>query len=77
MDFTTEDVRYWRRPKMPSSISVRPTRFKELGYRSDGRNLWRFYDITGDREAAVGPHYVSKDELLGDLERYAREYGCE
>ena len=28
------------------------------------------------REAAVGPHYASKAELLGDLARYAAAYGC-
>ena len=56
--------------------TVKPTRFKELGYRNDGRGLWRIYDVS-DGEAAVGPFYASKMELLADLPRYAREYGCE
>jgi len=55
--------------------AVRPTRFKELGFRNDGHGLWRIY--TTDTENAIGPHYASMAELLGDLARYAKEYGCE
>ena len=54
--------------------TIRPTRYQELGYRNDGRDLWRIYALDGD--CPVGPYYVSKAELLADLERYAREYGC-
>jgi len=55
--------------------TIRPTRYQELGYRNDGQDLWRIYST--DDERAVGPYYASKAELLADLERYAREYGCE
>ena len=56
---------------------IRPTRYATLGYRCDGRGLWRVYDVD-DREspAAVGPQYRTKMELLADLARYASEYGC-
>ena len=56
---------------------IRPTRYATLGYRCDGRGLWRVYDVD-DREspAAVGPQYRTKAELLADLAHYAREYGC-
>lgn len=56
--------------------TIRPTRYLELGYRNDGRGLWRIYALDGT-PAAVGPHYASKAELLADLNRYAKEYGCE
>jgi hypothetical protein len=51
-----------------------PTRFAELGYRKDSSRLWRIYALDGP--AAVGPLYRTKAELLADLERFAREYGC-
>lgn len=55
---------------------IRPTRYPELGYRQDGPGLWRIYAVAhGSQPAAVGPHYRSKAELLGDLVRYATEYG--
>lgn len=57
-----------------SNGTIRPTRFAELGYRQDGPRLWRIYDT--DSEQAIGPFYRYKAELLEDLERYAREYGC-
>jgi len=53
---------------------ARPTRFKELGYRQDGPRLWRIVDA--DTQSAIGVHYVTKAELLADLEGYAAEYGC-
>jgi len=53
------------------------TRYKTLGYRQDAPGLWRFYDLADNREAAVGPHYTSKAELLADLTRYAADYGLE
>lgn len=57
--------------------SIRPTRYTELGYRCDGPSLWRIYAIDEGRGSAVGPFYASKAELLGDLARYAADYGCE
>jgi hypothetical protein len=53
--------------------NVRPTRYPELGYTKSG-NDWRI--VATDGNAAVGPCYKSKAELLADLERYAQEYGC-
>src|SRR5438105_674758 len=55
--------------------SIRPTRYPRLGYRCDGRALWRIYDRETD--SAVGPHYASKAELLGDLARYAVMFGVD
>jgi len=58
-------------------IGIRATRFEELGYRQDGPNLWRIYDIMDpDSPGAVGPHYKTKAELLADLEDYAAGFGC-
>ena len=55
---------------------MRPTRFPALRYRQDGPILWRIYDCSDSlREAAVGPQYCTKGELLADLERYATEGG--
>jgi hypothetical protein len=53
----------------------RRTRFAELGYRCDGPSLWRIYDIT-DTPQPVGPQYRTKAELLADLDRYAKNFGC-
>lgn len=50
------------------------TRFKELIYRNMGDH-WRIFDVDGD--AAVGPQFHSRIELLCDLERYAKFFGCE
>ena len=52
------------------------TRFPELGYQKHDRNLWRIVCLQGDVPAAIGPHYRTKAELLGDLTRYATDYGC-
>ena len=60
-----------------ANAAVRPTRFPELGYRQDGPGLWRIYALDDGRESAVGPFYPTKAELLADLDRYAREYGCQ
>lgn len=58
--------------------SVRPTRYPELGYRCDGPGLWRIYDMADKgRESPVGPQYTSKAELLADLGRYAKDFGCD
>lgn len=57
--------------------TVRSTRFAILGYRQDAPGLWRIYDTSDPRRpAAVGPHYRTKMELLADLPRYARDFGC-
>ena len=56
-----------------SALRIRPTRFKELGYAKVGRE-WRIVDT--ETESTVGPRYPTKAELLGDLHRYATEYGC-
>jgi hypothetical protein len=54
---------------------MRATRFKELCYVQIDRNLWRITDAqTG---ATIGPFYKTKAELLADLARYAKDYGCE
>ena len=29
----------------PHATTIRPTRFPELGYRNDGRGLWRIYAL--------------------------------
>lgn len=55
--------------------TIRPTRYRTLGYRCDGPKTWRIYDTSDDSPAAVGPFYATKAELLADLDRYAREFG--
>ena len=54
-------------------MSIRKTRYPELGYAKHAPDLWRIIDLSDGQ--AVGPHYKSKAELLGDLDRYAREFG--
>ena len=62
---------------MSSHPSIRPTRYDALGYRCDGRGLWRIYDVMElDSIGAVGPQYRTKAELLADLDRYAKQFGC-
>jgi hypothetical protein len=56
-------------------MNYRPTRFAELGYMKQGTALWRI--IAVDTGNAVGPFYATKAELLADLARYAKDYGCE
>ena len=51
------------------------TRFRELDYRQDGTSLWRIVDA--ETGASIGPQYRTKTELLADLSRYARDFGCE
>ena len=53
---------------------VRRTRYKELGYVKHSPTLWRIVDMESGH--VIGPHYRSKEELLADLTRFAREYGC-
>jgi hypothetical protein len=52
----------------------RATRFVELGY-TTYCGIWRV--VAMDTGNTVGPIYQTKMELLADLPRYARDYGCE
>lgn len=52
----------------------RATRFPELGFAQHGPGLWRIIDLSTG--SAVGSQYKTKVELMGDLERFAREFGC-
>ena len=70
----TVDLRPISSTKMNDSI--RKTCFEELGYVCDGPGLWRVVDLSDGRQARVGPQYRTKVELLADLERYARFFGC-
>ena len=56
-----------------TGIKYQPTRFKELGYYNWGR-CWCFLDR--ETESQVGYTYQSRAELLADLDRYAKEFGC-
>ena len=56
-------------------MDYRPTRYTELGYAKHAPGLWRI--IATDTGSAIGPHYAGKAELLADLSRYAKDYGCE
>ncbi len=57
------------------------TRYPELGYVRDGASLWRIVDMTWRKDdglfSRVGPHYVTRGELLADLNRYATFFGCD
>lgn len=53
---------------------IRPTRYPELSYTQVDRSCWRFIDnSTGN---PVGPQYRTMRELLTDLDRYAKFFGC-
>ena len=52
---------------------VCPTRFSELSYQRISATLWRI--VHNETGACVGPQYRTLRELLGDLERYARDFG--
>jgi hypothetical protein len=52
-------------------LSVRPTRHKELGYAQIDSTTWMFVDMETGRQ--IGPHYPTKTECLGDLERFYTE----
>ena len=54
---------------------ARPTRFKELGYRLEAPNTWRVIDMSTD--CAIGHAYRTKTELLADLARFAKDFGCD
>lgn len=52
---------------------IRKTRFKELGYWCVEPGCWSFVSLCDGSPSQVGPKYASEQELLADLERYARE----
>ena len=52
---------------------ARPTRFAGLFYGQTAPSCWRVIDAHETRRAAVGPMYRTREELLSDLDRYARE----
>ncbi len=52
-----------------------PTRFAELAYTQTGPGLWRI--VATDTGNTIGPFYATKAELLADLARYAKDYGCD
>lgn len=56
-----------------NEIKIRPTRIKGLGYAKITATLWRFYDT--ETNSSTGPDYLSKAELLADIDRFAKEYG--
>ncbi|MCP3017412.1 hypothetical protein [Cupriavidus basilensis] len=63
-------------------ITIHRTRYAGLGYANTnpaGKPLWRVIDLhndlRNDRNAAVGPLYETKSELLADLDRYAKTWG--
>lgn len=62
-----------------NQIAIHSTRFAGLGYANTnpaGAAVWRVIDRhDAGREAAVGPVYQTKDELLADLSRYAESWG--
>jgi hypothetical protein len=61
------------------TFKIIKTRFAGLGYWHQGHALWRVVDLhesvlnSQGVPRVVGPQYKSKEELLGDLDRYARE----
>jgi hypothetical protein len=62
---------------MANREKIYRTRYRELGYVHQDRNLWRFVDLTDEGAHYTGPHYRTKAELLADLERQAWVFGCE
>ena len=52
---------------------ARQTRFAGLFYGQTAPSCWRVIDAHETRRAAVGPVYRTREELLADLGRYARE----
>lgn len=49
------------------------TRFAELDFQRHDK-VWRIIDNSTDRP--IGPQYASMQELLGDLDRFATQFGC-
>lgn len=58
-----------------TELKMYRTQFQELRFAKVASGLWRIFDVS-DGEAAVGPHYPSKDVLLSDLYRYGTEFGA-
>ncbi len=61
-----------------NQIQIHRTRYAGLGYANTnpaGKSLWRVIDLHDDRNAAVGPLYETKAELLADFDRYAKTWG--
>ena len=59
---------------MENYDKLHKTRFHGLFYTHNGDH-WRFINGEDGDQHAVGPQYATKAELLGDLTRYAAEYG--
>jgi hypothetical protein len=58
-----------------NKITVTATRRAGMGYANTnpaGAAVWRIVDTKA--ETTVGSPYKTKDELLGDFERFATEY---
>ena len=59
---------------------VTKTQYQDLAYVCEGKTKWRIVDTAfvnaNGRFARTGPIYKGKDDLLADLERYAKMYGC-
>ena len=56
-----------------------PTRYPELTFAQVAPGQWQLLcrgGWGGNDWAQIGPAYASKAELLADLDRYARFYGC-
>ena len=58
-------------------VVVHPTRFPGLGYGSFGPGHWQFIDTSQENDAQVGPIYPARHQLEVDIDRYAKERGCE
>lgn len=56
-----------------NSAKVKNTRLPSLGYTCEAPKQWSIIDKVTD--AAIGAKYRSKDELLADLDRFAKERG--
>lgn len=60
-------------------IHIHRTRYAGLGYANTnpaGKPIWRVIDLHDEgRAATVGEQYQTKDELLADLDRYAKTWG--
>lgn len=55
--------------------SAYKSRVPHLWYGCEAPGQWTIYDNQHNQMAAVGPKYYSKDELLADLDRFAKERG--
>jgi len=54
---------------------ITSTQFEGLGFGRIAPSTWRVFDIHEGKKGAnaVGPFYGSKDELLADLPRHAKD----